>query len=408
MKKNTAVRSLLLTWVAWAIILIGFQQVVTARLVLQPPDYALGWTPSETTPSNVSKKPTLHGTFLNTQVAWDSEYYLSMALHGYNDPTVESITDNSHTGQRISLSYAFMPLYSLLIRALALPFKLFGMEALAAATLAGVIISLLGALAGMFGIYELTRDRWGEEGGLRAAFYLLIFPSGFFLAQVYTEGLFIGLTFGSLALLHRRKWLWAGLLAAVSIWARPGGGLILAAPMLLVWAMDRSWQADRKVNLGCLAAVSAPLISYLIWACTPLAANFWAVEDSYFSRGLLMVEKSYYQWRAGFNSIFLGQNSQAAVYYAIELAAVALALVCIVCSIKSAPELALYSLGVLVFSISSGSPQGMVRYLLAAPAIFLVLAGWGRSRVFDRAWTVASLLLMGMLVTLYSFNFWVA
>jgi hypothetical protein len=408
MEKKKYISSIVLIWLAWAILLIGFQQVVVARFSLQPPDYALNWTPSETTPSNVSKRPNLHEPFLNTQAAWDSEYYISMALKGYKDPTIEAIPDLEHTGQRISLSYAFMPLYSLMMKGLAYLLKVFGLNDRATVVLAGVIISLLGALAGMFGIFELTRDKWGEEGGLRAAFYLLIFPSCFFLAQVYTEGLFIGLTFGCLALLHRRKWLWAGLLAAISIWARPGGGLILIAPMLLVWLMDRTWIMDPKIAYGRLAAVAAPLFSYIIWTQTSLANHFWQVEDRYFSRGLLLVNRSYFQWRACLSSIFSGQNSQAAVYYAIEFGTIILALVCILLSLKDAPELALYSLGVLVFSITSGSPQGMVRYLLAAPCIFFVLAGWGRSRVFDRAWSVASLLLMGMLVTLFSFNFWVA
>ena len=407
MKNKSTVRSIILIWLAWAIILIGFQQLVTARLDLKPPDYALDWTPSETTPSNVSRRPSLHDPFLNTQVAWDSEYYISMAINGYKDPTIESIPDTTHTGSRIPLSYAFMPLYSLLMRALAYPLNLLGLTPIAAATLAGVIISLLGALAGMFGIFELTRDRWGEEGGLRAAFYLLIFPSGFFLAQVYTEGLFIGITFACLALLHRRKWLWAGLLGAISIWARPGGGLILVAPMLLTWCMDRSWSEGWRISLLRLAAVLAPLVSYILWAQTRLADYFWQVESRYFSRGLLLVHQSYAQWRSGFLSI-LGDNSQAAVYYVIELAVVILALVSIVALIRKAPELAVYTLGILVFAMTSGSAQGMVRYLLAAPGIFCVLAGWGRSRVFDRVWTIASLLLMTMEVTLFSFNFWVA
>ena len=46
--------------------------------------------------------------------------------------------------------------------------------------------------------------------------------------------------------------------------------------------------------------------------------------------------------------------------------------------------------------------------MLAAPAIFITLARWGKNPVFDRAWTLASLLLMGLLAMLFAFNFWVA
>ena len=64
------------------------------------------------------------------------------------------------------------------------------------------------------------------------------------------------------------------------------------------------------------------------------------------------------------------------------------------------PGVALFGLGVLILSFgsSAGAPQGMIRYILAVPAIFLMLAWLGRRAVFDRVWVLASTLLMGMLV----------
>jgi hypothetical protein len=60
------------------------------------------------------------------------------------------------------------------------------------------------------------------------------------------------------------------------------------------------------------------------------------------------------------------------------------------------------------FLLTSGVPQGVVRYVLAAPAMFWMLARWGKSPVFDRIWTLVSVLLLGMEAMLFSFNFWVA
>jgi hypothetical protein len=40
--------------------------------------------------------------------------------------------------------------------------------------------------------------------------------------------------------------------------------------------------------------------------------------------------------------------------------------------------------------------------------LYITLARWGKNPLFDRIWTIVSLLLMGLLVMLYSFNFWVA
>jgi hypothetical protein len=52
----------------------------------------------------------------------------------------------------LSINYAFFPLYPLLIRVLTYPLALFGLNWIAAAILAGVIISALGALAAVLAL----------------------------------------------------------------------------------------------------------------------------------------------------------------------------------------------------------------------------------------------------------------
>ena len=405
MFEKRSVRTIVLLWLAWAVILIGFQQIITARFSLQRPDHTLGWTASETTAFSNNDQSYLMEPFLNTQVAWDSEFYLSIASAGYDDPDVR--TTNSKNPAAPSLNYAFMPLYPLCMRGVMAVLGVFSLSRIATATLAGVIVSLLGALAAMLGIYSLSRAKWGEDGGIRAAFYLLVFPSGFILAQVYTEGLFLGVVFLSLAFLNQRKWIPAGLLAAASLWIRPGEGLLLVLPLLYIWIKERSWQNGWLKAIVSGLAVLAPVLSYFIWTRTDLARKFWQVEDTFFSRGILKVAGSLNQWGMGFNALF-GDNPQAAVFFAIEFLTVLLAIICIIKTWKEQRELALFSLGVLLLTYTSGVAQGMVRYLLAAPSIFFVLAGWGRKPAFDRAWSIASTLLMAMLTILFTFDFWVS
>ena len=206
---------------------------------------------------------------------------------------------------------------------MALPLRLLPFTAIARATLAAVIVSLLGTLGAMMSLYFMSRESLGEEGGIRAAFYFLIFPSGFFLAQVYTEGLFLGLTFGSLAFLLARKWGWSALLAALAVWARPGGA-ILILPMAIVWVMDRSWQESWKTALMRGLAVLAPAISYGIWAISPLAEKFHRIESLYFSRKLLAIDASMEAWGGALQTL-TQNNSQAKFYYTLEFAAVLLA-----------------------------------------------------------------------------------
>ena len=399
--------------------MLAFQHWIGTRLELKPPDKALPWTADETTPHSQDGKPTLIDPFMNEQVAWDSEYYLSIAIAGYDDPNVVGIPSDfawDEFAQQFcfpaqgtdctSLNYAFFPLYSWLTWVMTLPLHLFPLTAIARATLAAVIVSLVGALGAMISLYFMSRESLGEEGGIRAAFYFLIFPSGFFLAQVYTEGLFLGLTFGSLAFLLARKWGWSALLAALAVWARPGGA-ILILPMAIVWVMDKSWQESWKTALMRGLAVLAPVVSYGIWAVSPLAEKFHRVESLFFSRKLLAIGASLDAWRGALQTL-ADNNSQAKFYYTLEFAAVLLAVAACLYLFREKPEISAFGLGMVFFSLTSGVPQGMVRYVLAAPAMFWMLARWGKSPVFDRIWTLVSVLLLGMEAMLFSFNFWVA
>ncbi len=130
-------------WLAWAVILIGFQTLVEARMEPKRPDYALEWTPRETGRTSQHDKPYLIEPFMNRHVSWDSEFYLSIAVVGYDDPAVRLV---QIPGQRpLSMNYAFFPLYPLMMRAVSLPLRaLFALNDIATATLAGVFVALLG------------------------------------------------------------------------------------------------------------------------------------------------------------------------------------------------------------------------------------------------------------------------
>ena len=78
-------RVIFLIWLAWGIIVIAFQALATARLVPQFPDRAQEWTTRFTGKGYQEDHVYLLDPFMNDQVAWDSEYYLSIAIGGYDD-----------------------------------------------------------------------------------------------------------------------------------------------------------------------------------------------------------------------------------------------------------------------------------------------------------------------------------
>lgn len=407
-------RTTFLIWLVWVVILIAFQYIVTARFQPARPDEVLFWTATETTADAQDDQPYLVHPFMNAQVSWDSEFYLSIALTGYDDPLIRTAPPPWHPDhgsiEPVSLNYAFFPLYPWLTRIVSFPLRLLMSSPLSAVTLAGVLVSILGTLSGMIALADLVRGTGGDDHeGWRAAFYLLIFPAGFFLAMVYTEGLFVGLAFGSLALLRRDRWLWAALLAGLATLTR-AVGVALLLPMLLAWvqSMNReqmlSAESLRTHGPRLLLALM-PLAALGLW-WVMFGAQFNLVEETFFGRGAFELEKSLTGWLGAIEASLA--QPETAVYYALEIGLTLLALVACFVTLRQYPGLSLFGLAAIIIAVTSASPQSMIRYVLVVPSLFIMLARLGRHEAFDRGWTLASILLMGMLAALFAFDLWVA
>jgi hypothetical protein len=406
-KKN--IQNVLLLWLAWALIILSFQWIVTTRLGVERPDLAVPWTATETLRFSNKGKIYLLEPLMNRQVAWDSEYYVGIAAAGYDDPQAGAVT-NPQTGELVIKNYSFFPFYPYVMRLFAWPLGLFGLNPIAAASLAGVIVALLGTLAGMLALWDLTRHYFDEEGSERAVFYALIFPTSFFFAMVYTEGLFIGLVFGALALSKRGHWLWASILGLFAAWTRAHGAA-LALPLLVMWLMQVKWREPLKEQLtwkwfaqGALAL--SPLIGYLIWRYSALGMGWAELQAFYFGRGLMSIDRSLNDFHNAFK--YASETGGAAlIYYSLEIGSILTALIASIWLIRRDPPVALFSLALVLLSIFSGSAQSMARYMVIVPALYIFLAHLGKNKTFDRAWTLLSILLLGMQAMLFAFDMWV-
>jgi len=304
----------------------------------------------------------------------------------------------------------------MMMRLFALPLSLLELNAIATASLAGVIVSLLGTLAAMLALYEFASVEMDEASGIRAAFYLLIFPSGFFLAEIYTEGLFVGLAFTSLLLLRRGHRSWAALVAILATFTR-AAGVVLAIPLIISWIKEAEWlELDMEwkqlyyrgvpwhiVANGLIAA--SPLLAFFLWRISYNGLAFSLVEEEFFGRGLLSFGVTFITWSDGLRAIF-ESNSQAAAYYFVEWLGIVIGFAACIAGFKKHPDLAIFGFLVVFLSFTSGPAQGMYRYVLAAPPVFLFLSRLGKNPIFDRVWTIASMLLMSSMCAMYMFDMW--
>ena len=171
-------------------------------------------------------------------VTWDGRWYEKIVLHGY--PTTVPQGDwSAGTGHRVQSEIAFFPLYPLLVR-LVDPLIPGGPST------AGVVVTLIcGALATVF-VWQLTAWIADRDTANRAAVLFCFSPGAFVLSLVYAEALMLALGAACLLALLQRRWVAAGVLAALASATRPNGAAFAVACLwaagVAVW-QRREWRA---------------------------------------------------------------------------------------------------------------------------------------------------------------------
>jgi hypothetical protein len=156
---------------------------------------------------------------------------------------------------------------------------------------------------------------------------------------------------------------------------------------------------------GALALL--PLAGYLLWRYSALGRGWAELQEFYFGRGFMSIGASIEAWRYAFDYARTMGGGAARIYFGIEVGSVLLTLIASLWLLKRDLPTALFSLAIVFLSLFSGSAISMARYMLIAPALYIFLAQLGKNQVFDRAWTMFSILLLGMEASLFAAEMWV-
>ena len=148
---------------------------------------------------------------VNPWFQWDTVSYFKIAMFGYSPDA----------------SIAFMPLYPLLMRFVAL--FLGGNYMLAA-----LLLSTLFCFITLVLLYELLAQLYPGQFARKAVVLFITFPTAFFLLAGYTESLFMTLVLTFWILARKKRWGWAALFAGLATFARLQG--VILAPVML-WMM---------------------------------------------------------------------------------------------------------------------------------------------------------------------------
>ena len=174
---------------------------------------------------------------------WDARWFLQISMHGYEE---------------VPQAAAFFPVYPALVHALA--------WVTGSPLVAGVLISLAAGAVAAWALAEIARPLLGERGARDTVLYLALYPIGFVLTSLYSEGLFLALAAGAFLAAMRGRPLAAGVLGGLATGTRLIGLALLPALALLLWRGREPRALARLTPLLLLPAAVGLYALYLDWA----------------------------------------------------------------------------------------------------------------------------------------------
>ena len=323
-----------------------------------------------------------HGGWLTIWNNWDATHYLRLAEHGYA----------AAGGSRVSL--VFFPLYPWLVRLAAFVARDY--------TLAALIVSGFASVATALLLRRLARCDESEAVSRNAVWFLLIFPTSYFLHIPYTESLFLALTLGCFLAVRKAHWALAGLLGAGACLTRVNGLILL--PALATEVALQFWET-RRINLRWLWLGLVPFgfLGYL-WLNYEVTGDFFAFTQ-------IMQEHWYKKFASpwfGIHDVYLralGMNINEGLN---EFIGIVLVTICATWSwISLRPSYAVWiTLNWLLIS-STSYVLSVPRYALTLFPIFLLFAKACTGRRFWFAMlTVWSLLYLALYTGRFAQGVW--
>ncbi|MEU6122415.1 glycosyltransferase family 39 protein [Streptomyces sp. NPDC047123] len=301
--------------------------------------------------------------------AWDCDWYLRIAEHGYTHALGDRIDGNN---------LAFFPLYPALVRAgeTLLPWLPRGA--------AGLAVSVLCSFLAAWGIFAVGDRLYGRRAGLVLAVLWGSLPVALVQWMGYTESLFTALTAWSLYAVLTGRWVAAGALAALAGLTRPTGAALAAAvtvtALLSLRGRLRAGHGRLPRRL-CAGALLAPLgwLAYVGWVGLRLGRwdGYFAVQKLWrneWDGGVGTLRKSYDLFAVERPPLFLAMVTAT-------LAGAVVLFVLSVCDRQPVPLLVFTGLLLVIVLGSSGVYFPRARFLLPGfPLLLPVAVALARAR----------------------------
>ena len=270
--------------------------------------------------------------------------------------------------------------------------------------ISALLVSAVALVIAAVCLRRLVRLDYSRATALRAVWFLLIFPTAYFLHVGYTESLFLATVVASILAVRTGCWWAAGLLAGLAAITRATGiGLfaVLAIEAAQQWRAGRKWQWQWLWIFAVPAAYCVYLAINYVVAGDALA--FFEARRQFFRTSVAWPWVGMQQLRGDLHRL----PSQAEIVATQELIFVLLSLVATIASwIQLRPSYAMW----MTFNWLAFAGQKFIlstpRYVLVLFPLFILFALWGRNRFWGGLITFWSLLYFAFFASLFARGWW--
>jgi hypothetical protein len=304
---------------------------------------------------------------------WDAPHYLDLVVFGYRAGDSSGLIGphgyRSIYPDDLHLYIVFYPLFPWLATAVNVLVDDPLVSAFVVTTLASIFVAPL--------LYRLVRHDEEPAVALRAAWFLLIFPTAYFLHIGYTEAVFMALVLGSFLSARTERWWLAGALGGLAALARINGLVLipaLAAEAYTQWLQRPP--AERRVRVEWLAiglvAVGFGIYLGLNQAIYGSPFEFLRIQHEHWYKSLAA------PWESISGAIGWFRNTKpdnVLMYGVMELLFVAIGLAgTIFAALRFRPSWFVWMAGNMLLFVSTSFLLSTPRYALTLFPLFVTLA----------------------------------
>jgi len=338
-----------------------------------------------------------HHTLISELQIWDGGWYRALTTDGY-----------PHHALHTQTTLGFFPLYSLLVWVVWQPLQFTSAHVTAwhAAVVAGVVISGIGGLIASFLVQRLAAGWWGEAAGRRAVILFCFFPGSIVFSLVYAEGIMIPLAAGCILALQHRRWLLAGILAALATATEPEAVVLVlvCAASAALELRRRGWRdplARRSLVAPALAPAGLIGVLAFVWAWTGTPFAYWTAQHYGWNERFDLLALPHLAIRLAHHVSFSHFNHPTInLNWPVGLAGAVLFVFLLVLMFRIRRTISVeawtWTLGIGFLAFTSEYVPPNPRLLITAFPAVVVLAYYCRRRAFAWVAAINAVLLVGM------------